>query len=108
MSSTYNPFDGLTINESTQAFEEAGYLTQFAPRDGALVRCFACHSDSHAEDVVLDMIKRTEGASDPDDMVAIGAVRCPLCSARGTLILKYGPDSDLEDEQVLKALSGRR
>lgn len=40
--------------------------------------------------------------SDPDDMLMIVAVTCPVCGARGTLTLGYGPIASIEDTDVLR------
>jgi hypothetical protein len=47
---------------------------------------------------------RLEGASDPDDMVAVAALRCPSCKTRGTLVLSYGPETSAVDADVLCCL----
>lgn len=107
-SETRNPADDLTISESTDNFAAKGYTAQFAAIEGANVRCFACHTDSAAHDFQIDALARTEGASDPDDMVANVAAACPSCGAKGVLTLKYGPESSLEDQDVLAVLDDKR
>lgn len=52
----------------------------------------------------VDSLYRVEGASDPDDMAAVVAVTCPRCSAKGALVLKYGPEASGADADVLLAL----
>ena len=49
-------------------------------------------------------VRRLEGASDPDDMVAIAAIVCPACATRGVLVLGFGPSSSLVDAETLQAL----
>ena len=56
-----------------------------------------------AEAPVLEL-RRLEGASDPDDMLAIAAIECPNCAHRGSLVLNYGPTATAEDSAVLLAL----
>ncbi|MGQ0520313.1 MAG: hypothetical protein ACT4PX_04060 [Actinomycetota bacterium] len=95
--------DGTTLVEIIRRFEERGYRAQMAAEPGCLLRCFACRVDSPAAAVHLDALRRTEGASDPADMVAVAAVRCPSCGAGGTVALKYGPGATPEEAEVLHA-----
>lgn len=96
--------DGMTLIEVIRALEEDGYTAQLAPAGGGAVRCFVCRAESPASDAHVDRICRTEGPSDPDDMVAVAGVRCPRCGARGTLALKYGPGAPPEEAEILAHL----
>jgi hypothetical protein len=96
-----------TLTEVIDRFETQGYDAQFGAREGAQIRCFACRATFPAEDAGIDAMERLEGASDPDDMAAVAALHCPRCGARGTIVLKYGPESTAEDGEVLLALGDR-
>lgn len=96
--------DGTTLVEVIRTLEADGYTAQMAPREGGVVRCFACHTDSPAALAHIDALCRTEGASDPDDMVAVVALCCPNCRAKGTMTLKYGPAATCEEDEVLRLL----
>ena len=96
--------DGTTLVEVIRRFEADGYVSQMAAEEGGIIRCFTCRQDSWACDVHLEMLRRTEGASDPADMVAVAALICPRCGARGTVALKYGPEASVEEEEVLRLL----
>lgn len=96
--------DGTTLVEVIRRLEAEGYTAQMAAVDGGAIRCFACRRDSPAREVHLDGVRRTEGASDPADMVAVAALRCPRCGARGTAALKYGPGATREEAEVLARL----
>jgi hypothetical protein len=85
-------------------FEAAGYTGQFGARPGGVILCFACQHESAPTDADPQRLRRLEGASDPDDMLAVVAVRCPRCATKGTLVLAYGPEAALEDSDVLAAL----
>lgn len=76
-----------------------------AARPGGRLRCFTCRTDSDAASVEVTALRRTEGASDPDDMLAIAALTCPNCGTRATLTLGYGPESSEDDAEVLLRLS---
>ena len=96
--------DGTTLVEVIRRLEEQGYTAQMAAETGCLIRCFTCRTDSPAPRFQLDALRRTEGASDPADMAAVAAVRCPNCGAQGTLVLKYGPGATPEEAEVLSCL----
>ena len=64
-------------------------------------------AESAADAVAVERLSRTEGASDPADMVVVAAVRCPRCDARGTLALKYGPGASPEEAEILAHLDDR-
>jgi hypothetical protein len=57
-----------------------------------------------AKDMPVLELRRLEGASDPDDMLAVVAVECRNCGLRGSLVLNYGPTATEEDEAVLLGL----
>jgi len=97
--------DGTTLVEIVRRFDADGWTGQFAAVEGGKVRCFTCHQDSDADEVPLDALQRTEGASDPADMVAVAALTCPHCDARGTVALKYGPEASPEEADVLGLLA---
>jgi hypothetical protein len=99
--------DGLNIAEVLAAFEADGFAGQFATRPGGRVLCYTCRQESPARDVGLERLWRTEGASDPADMVAVVALTCPLCGAGGTVALPYGPESDPDESEVLRHLEAR-
>ena len=96
-----------TLTEVIDRFEGRGFDAQFGAREGAAIRCFTCRATFPAAEAGVEALERLEGASDPDDMAAVAALCCPRCSARGTLVLKYGPDSTPEDGEVLLALGNR-
>ena len=81
-----------------------GWSTQFASREGATIECGACHHQVPAGDAPILELRRLEGASDPDDMLAVAALECPNCGRRGSLVLNYGPVATEEDSAVLLAL----
>ena len=100
--------DGLTITEVLERFESAGYRGQFRALEGARLECLTCHHVDDASSVALDRLCRLEGVSDPDDMLAAAALRCPNCGALGTVLLNYGPESSIDDAEVLVALDDER
>lgn len=96
--------DAATIGEVMGAFEADGYGGQFVVREGGELECTACRTRTDAHAFESPTLRRLEGASDPDDMLAVAALMCPSCATRGTVVLGYGPSADLEDATVLAAL----
>lgn len=97
-----------TLAELVGQFEADGFTGQMAARPGGRLRCFTCRTDSDAADVELVDLRRIEGASDPDDMLAVAALVCPSCGARATVVLGYGPEATEDDADALSQLQTTR
>ena len=95
---------GATLLDLITQLEAKGYTEQFAVTQEGKIRCAGCEAEFEPEELKADEFLRAEGASDPDDMVAVAAVTCPSCDKKGTIILKYGPEASAEDAHVLSAL----
>jgi len=93
-----------TLTEVVDELEAAGFRGQFVPEAGAMLRCLACGYRANADSITPDDLRRLEGASDPADMAAVAAITCPRCHTKGTVALKYGPDTDPDSADVLAAL----
>ena len=100
--------DPSSLTSIIAQFEEQGFTGQFAARDAAMLACMSCHTEHPAAEVAMTALRRTEGASDPDDMAAVVALTCPHCDAQGTVVLKYGPEASVEESEVLLALDDER
>lgn len=97
-----------TVSDALAAFAEQGHVVNMIARPEAQVLCTGCRTLSPAADMHVVAIVRTEGASDPDDMTAVVAVVCPAQGEKGSLVLAYGPESSIEDSEVLAALEDSR
>jgi hypothetical protein len=93
-----------TLLDVLARFTQQGWSSQFAAQSGGTVECESCHHVMAAADVPVLELRRLEGASDPDDMLAVVAVECANCGLRGSLVLNYGPTSTEEDAAVLLGL----
>jgi hypothetical protein len=102
------PSDLTTLVEVLDHYRDAGFVGQFEPLDGPAIRCASCGVASPATEFAMHSVRRLEGASDPDDMVAAVAIVCPRCGTRGTIVLGFGPAADDQDTDVLAALRDRR
>ncbi len=104
MSSAETPAHGATLGEILATLEAAGFDAQMAARPGGMIMCLACRQETPAAEFQLQAMRRTEGASDPADMLAVMGLACPRCQVRGTVVLGYGPDSDPDDAEVVLRL----
>jgi hypothetical protein len=96
--------DARTLTEVIAELEELGYRGQFIARDGGVVECTWCRSQIAAADFRSRTLRRLEGASDPDEMMVVVGVECPVCNRAGTLVLGYGPEASSTDADVLAHL----
>ena len=103
------PHDGgATLSEVLAGYADGGFTGSFSAVEGGNVDCHQCNSKSNASRVKMSSLRRLEGASDPGDMVAIVAIECPSCNAKGTLVLGFGPMATEEDSDVLHCLQDFR
>jgi hypothetical protein len=96
--------DPSSLTEILRTYEDKGYGGQFAAGEDGGVICRTCRETSPADEFETEDLRRMEGASDPDDMLAVIALTCPRCSTKGTLVANYGPQATPEDAAVLTAL----
>ena len=102
------PSDNTTLVTLLAALAEAGYTGDlFVTAEGRL-RCGSCHQDVDPAGLQLDELRRIEGASDPADMAAVLGITCSHCGAKGTAVVRYGPEAGPQDAAVLLALDDRR
>jgi hypothetical protein len=98
------PQDPRGLDEILADLAADGFASSMTALAGGDVRCGECGQASPAGDFAVDGLRRTEGASDPGDMSAVVALTCPRCSARGTAVLRFGPEAGEADDDVLAAL----
>lgn len=99
--------DSLTgvLRDLTAIGFGASYRPAREPVEGrAAVVCGACGRSTAAEDLHLDVERRLEGASEPDEMVLVVAATCPACGSGGVIVLGYGPEASPEDSDIVLAL----
>ena len=105
---TRAPSDNTTVLDVLEAFAADGYAGNVGITDDGLVRCPSCREEAEPTEVRLDQIRRLEGASDPDDMVAVLGMACPHCGERGAVVVKYGPTAGPGDTALLVAIEDAR
>lgn len=101
MNDPQNPTDDAPSDIEAQLGDEG----QFRATEDGEITCLTCGVTSSADVQRTDEASRLEGASDPDDQLLILPVRCPACGASGSLSLGYGPQSAVEDAEVVRKLA---
>jgi hypothetical protein len=103
-----SPSDYTTVVDILAEMAADGYVENFGVTPDGRVRCSCCGEIDEPEDMLMHTLRRLEGASDPDDMVAVLALACRKCGAKGTVVLKFGPGSTEAELAVLAAVEDDR
>ena len=98
------PSDNTTLTAVLAELELEGYTASFGARDGARLHCSSCRQERPVADFEVDVVRRLEGASDPDAQVLLVAATCPACDARGTAVFGYGPEASEVDALAMAEL----
>ncbi len=98
------PSDNTTLVTELEQFRADGYDGDFLIESGPALRCRACDHRIDPAQTDLDALRRLEGASDAADMVAILALECPHCGAKGTAVAAYGPMASADEDDLLRVL----
>ena len=99
---------GATMSEVVAGYVDAGFTADFDVTDDGRLECGVCDVVSSPAEVRMSSLRRLEGESDPADMVAVVALTCPACDAKGTVVLGFGPMAAGPDLDVLQALRDDR
>jgi len=97
-----------TITDVLEGYAQGGFSSSFVVTDDAQLECVECITVSSPDRFKMSSLRRLEGESDPSDMVAVVALTCPLCGARGTVILGFGPMATSQDADVLQGVRDHR
>ncbi|HEY4333999.1 MAG TPA: hypothetical protein VGM78_15565 [Ilumatobacteraceae bacterium] len=97
-----------TLVDVLDSYADGGFASSFVVTEDAHIECVACGVVSPSSRVQMSSLRRLEGESDPDDMMAVVALMCPACGAHGTVTLGYGPMASAQDADVLGALRDHR
>lgn len=100
--------EGTTLTEVLAAYTDAGFAGSFTVTEDSRLACNACQRIAAPAEVRMTSMRRLEGASDPDDMLAIVAITCPNCGVQGTTTLGFGPAAAAQDSDVLRGLRDQR
>lgn len=100
--------DAKTLTRALRDLEAGGFTGEFRILDQGRLQCLTCRDEVDGREVAMESLDRLEGASDPADMLAVAAIACPRCAARGTVVVNYGPDATLEESKLLLELQDHR
>lgn len=99
---------GATIRDALDMLASKGYRGSLRVAGARSVQCLQCRRTHDPADVPLHELVRVEGVSDPADEDAVVGLVCPACSARGSVVIAYGPNATPEEAAVLVRLQDRR
>jgi nicotinamide-nucleotide amidase len=87
------PSDNTTLTAVLADYAAHGWPGDFVLTAEGDVECLACGHRIAPDDTIVESLRRLEGASDPADMAAVVALQCPTCSAKGTVVVRHGPEA---------------
>ena len=102
------PGDNTTLVEVLNDYEDAGWVTSFEVLEDGSVRCGTCLATTPPGTLEIHSLRRLEGASDPADMLAVIAVRCPSCGGGGVIVLNFGPEMTEGQVRLMHHAEDRR
>lgn len=98
------PSDNTTAVAEINDLREQGYGADFVVGEGGVVRCTKCRHEEQPGDLDVDVFRRLEGASEPDEMSAILALTCRQCGTKGIVMVGYGPNASPDEGDLLLAI----
>lgn len=98
------PSDNTTLTAVLAELEREGYRASFGLRGGAQLVCSACRTHHPVAEFDIHVVRRFEGASDPDAEAILVAGACPACGSLGTAVFGYGPEAGEEDARAVSEL----
>ena len=102
------PSDNTTLTAVLRGYERDGYVSAFQVGEDGELTCGACGRASRPDEVEMPSLRRLEGASDPADMSAVLALACPHCGAKGTVVVRYGPEAEPGEAALLLGIDDVR
>lgn len=94
------PMDSLAVR--MRELHSAGWVAQLSVSDAG-IRCDNCRCWAAPEDVVVEVVYRFEGPSDPADESILFAMTMS-CGHRGVLPATYGKDTEPNIADVITRL----
>jgi hypothetical protein len=96
----------VTLTSVLEAYRADGYDVEYAVENDVLVDASGREIDP--ADVVVESMRRLEGASDPADNLVVAAITTRDGKERGTVILRFGPEASEAEALLLQASDDRR
>lgn len=101
---TQMPPSPASLIDVIEAAKQNGFVADFTPTSDGRLTCGACEATSEPDRVPREWMHRLEGTSDPDELLTISALECPVCASKGLLVLPYGPAADAEEADISRRL----
>ena len=98
------PSDNTTLMSVLADMAAQGFEGHVVVAEDGMLECVGCGARLPPDELVVERRRRLEGASDPDDLLLVLAVRCPRCRRAGTLVMGYGPNATAAESSVARAL----
>ena len=95
------PSDNTTLLEVLDELAAKGFGGSMWVTETGKLRCEGCGAEFEPGELIVRELRRLEGASDPDDMLAVVALECPVCGMKGTAVLHFGPEATAEEMEAL-------
>lgn len=106
------PIPGVPVDRTLMSVLEElraeGFTGDMIVTTTAHVRCGSCHHEADPSRLELNALRRIEGASDPSDEAAVLALTCSVCGAKGTAVVRFGPEASPQDDEVLHKVEDLR
>src|SRR5258706_2622160 len=96
----------VTLTSVLDAYRADGYEVEYAVENDVLVD--AAGREINPAGVVVESMRRLEGASDPADNLVVAAITTRDGKERGTVILRFGPEASEAEAFLLQASDDRR
>ena len=96
----------VTLTSVLDAYRADGYEVEYALENDVLVD--AAGREIDPADVIVESMRRLEGASDPADNLVVAAITTRDGKERGTVILRFGPEASEAEAFLLQASDDRR
>lgn len=93
-----------SLFDIVERYRRRGLASPFAVRASGHVLCGGCRRENPAGLVRLLALDRPEHEVAPGERLAVAALQCTSCDARGTLPLTYGPCAAVEEDAVYHIL----
>lgn len=109
-----SPYDATTdqpepsLVEVLAEYADAGFDADAFAAEGGMILCGSCQSLLSPDHIDIYSIRRLEGSSDPSDNVGVVAIICPVCKAKATMVLKYGPEATVDETAIWHHTNDRR
>lgn len=98
------PSDNTTVTAELEELRRQGYDGDFVLREGPIACCRTCDHCVGPAALEVDVFRRLEGASEPDEMSAILALTCRECGSKGSIVIAFGPNASEREAELLQHL----